>query len=183
MSRRRGRRPSIRSALFDTSWRFPTAESTVTVERATHSELGLVERAWSSARHPITAHWDWRRIAGAHPDHFMVRLDDEPVGLWAANGILPRASAYDLHYLEIGPHHRGAGIWGGFVLDLVCARAAELGARRVVFGALPELVHWYRRYGAIDRPVGWAAEPGLAPMSVPFHVVLNATERLDGFRG
>jgi hypothetical protein len=154
----------------------------VTLEHPIHGEIDRLEREWCRSREPVLMHWDWRVIARSFAEHFMLRVEDVPVAIWAATPPAVTGGTYTLQFLEIGPGFRGLGVWGVFALDVICARAAESGAAAVVLAAMPERVPWYRRYGAVDATDAWVVEDGLAPMTIQEQCLKASTERLDGFR-
>lgn len=130
-----------------------------------------VEQAWAAGREAARAHWNWCRIAATTNECFaLLTRERQVISLWAAETRLRSIAGhrcYRMEFLEVGPAHRGRGTWGVLTMIAAAARAHELGATGLVFGALPARARWHARLGA--RPVSkyaWKAPPGTVRLSI-----------------
>lgn len=141
----------------------------LTIAFADVDTLHTVDSAWPLAReHEGIRHWRWCRVFDKHREGFVLRARDGSVaGLWAGKYDhcveLEGNHWYRLDYLEAHPGTRGLGT---FLLAAVALRAGDLGARGIVFAALPELVPWYTdRFSATRQtPKGWHVDAKLVPL-------------------
>lgn len=157
------------------------------------TELHLLDAEWASLRTSDDAalHWEWREIASRHEDRFALRraADDRIEALWA--GLYSRrleladGYAYRLDRLEVRPDARGEGR-GRLTMALICARAKELEAVRVILGAVPgeRSEAFFASLGGVPGALaGWKVDSRLVPYSVAgdaFDRLIEFADELEG---
>jgi len=94
---------------------------------------------------------------------------------------LPIGAAYRLDYFEIDPRHRG-GTLGLFAFAVAGSRALELGAKYLVFGALPPVATFYEGAGGARGAVrGWNVARGLIPFRFTREALITLEDLAGGF--
>lgn len=153
----------------------------VGVDFASKATLSTVDREWPKQRRGDDEDWSWVEIARTAREVFCLATEGGTVvALWASRGRVPielaGGAAYRLDCFEVGMTFRATPA-SVFAIALVALRAHEVGARRIVLGAVSRqnVVKFYEKTGAIEGPIkGWKVHRDL----LPFEYTAKATKEL-----
>lgn len=149
---------------------------------ASKATLSTVDREWPKERRGDDEDWRWVEIARTAREVFCLASEGGTVvALWASRERVPielaGGAAYRLDCFEVGTAFRATTRASVFAIALVALRAHEVGAKRIVLGAVsrPNVTGFYEKTGAIEGPIkGWKVRPDL----LPFEYTAKATKEL-----